>query len=471
VIAAWLFLRYNAESGGWFSARTRLPGIFASLAAEGSRMLRLMLTLPLSFVLAVPALAAVPSASPDPKTLAIPAQELSKARELVQQLGSEQFNEREAAEEELAKMGRAARVALIEGVNTDPSQEVRTRCQTLLPKANALEMKARLEVFLADTQGKYEHDLPGWREFRATVRGEWRLLGYPLADTSLDKTARAVYVDLLSSTINRQIVMAVGGPLGELNNLVAGRRQELYNQKYGRVVVVGGVVTSSPALRREPTAEDIVTLLFAESFARTTRPAGRNVAISVLLNASGFMSAAQAADDKGKVYRAIAVAWLESRQDPLDMQYAMTIANSLGLTEQAVRLAVRLFETKGAQVYARGNAATQLARLGNKSHIPLLEKAFTDDAVLGIARVTTPNKPVNEWPTYEIQVRDVALAVSVILTGEKLEDYGFGDMFKANGNAVGTAFSHTRYYLEEDKRQAAFDKWKKEHGKAEDAKK
>jgi hypothetical protein len=446
------------------------PAFFASLAAEGSHMLRVLLTLPLSFVLAAPALAAAPSASPDPKTLAIPAQELSKARELVQQLGSEQFNEREAAEEELVKMGRAARVALIEGVNTDPSQEVRTRCQTLLPKANALEMKARLEVFLADTEGKYEHDLPGWREFRATVRGEWRLMGYSLADTSLDKAARTVYVEILSSPINRQIAMAVGGPPSELTGLVSGRRQELYNQKYGRVVVVGGVVTSSPALRREPTVDDIVTLLFAESYAKT-RPAGRNVAISVLLNSSGFIGAAQASDDKGKVYRAIAIAWLDSRQDPFDMQYAMTIASNLGLTEQAVQLAVRLFETKGAQVYTRGNAASTLARLGNKSHIPLLEKAFKDDGILGIARVTTPGVPVNEWPTYEIQVRDVALAVSIILAGEKLEDYGFADMFKANGNAVGTAYSHTRYYLEEGKRQAAFDKWKKEHGKAEDTKK
>jgi hypothetical protein len=321
-------------------------------------------------------------------------------------------------------------------------------------------MKARLDVFLADTEGKYEHDLPGWREFRATARGEWHLLGYVFGDTSHDKAARAVYVELLSSPVNRQIVMAVGSAESELSHLVSGRRQELYSQKYGRVVIAGGVMTSSPALRREPTVEDIATLLFAESYAKT-RPVGRNVAISVLLNSSGFISAAQAADDKGKVYRAVAVAWLESRQDPLDLQYAMTIASNLGLTDQAVQLAVRLFESKGVQVYARGNAAATLARLGNKSLIPRLEKSFADDAVLYPARVNTN--------THEIQARDVALAVSIIIAGEKPEDYGFADMYKAN--AAGIAYSFTRYYLEEDKRQAAFDKWKKEHGKAEDTKK
>src|SRR5436190_13092418 len=78
-----------------------------------------------------------PPASPDPKTLAVPDADLSKARQLVQQLGSEQFAERERAEETLAKMGRVARAALLEGANTDPSQEVRTRCQSLLPKATA----------------------------------------------------------------------------------------------------------------------------------------------------------------------------------------------------------------------------------------------------------------------------------------------------------------------------------------------
>ena len=53
-------------------------------------------------------------ASPDPKDLAIPPQELSKARELIKRLGSEVYREREEAHAELAKMGRLARPALVE---------------------------------------------------------------------------------------------------------------------------------------------------------------------------------------------------------------------------------------------------------------------------------------------------------------------------------------------------------------------
>ena len=62
------------------------------------------------------------------------------------------------------------------------------RCSSLLPRAASLDIKARLDVFLADAEGEYEHDLPGWNQFRATVRNEWESSGYPLwADRSLSK--------------------------------------------------------------------------------------------------------------------------------------------------------------------------------------------------------------------------------------------------------------------------------------------
>ena len=58
-------------------------------------------------------------ASPDPKDLAIPPQDISKARELIRKLGSEAYREREDAHAELAKMGRLARPALLEAATSD----------------------------------------------------------------------------------------------------------------------------------------------------------------------------------------------------------------------------------------------------------------------------------------------------------------------------------------------------------------
>ena len=103
-------------------------------------MTRVLCAVPLLLSLSSLAPAAAPDVSPDPKSLAVPDEALSKARELVQQLGSEQFHEREQAERDLEKMGRTARAALLEGVNNDPSPEVRSRCHALLPRATALEM-------------------------------------------------------------------------------------------------------------------------------------------------------------------------------------------------------------------------------------------------------------------------------------------------------------------------------------------
>ncbi|HEV3387105.1 MAG TPA: hypothetical protein VG097_19960, partial [Gemmata sp.] len=170
-------------------------------------------------------------------------------------------------------------------------------------------------------------------------------------------------------------------------------------------------------------------------------------------------------DDKGKVYKAVVTAWLESRINPMDLYQGMTIAPSLGLTNHSVKMAVRLLSSPGAPVAYRGNAAMSLARNAGKEHIPLLETAFEDTSVLTVARpnvrINMDNDPVNN----EIQVRDVALAISIQLAGEKLEDYGFIDQNKTINSGTGIVvnaggYSYTRYYIPPEKRAAAMEKWK-----------
>lgn len=396
--------------------------------------------------------------TPDPKTLEVPEEVLQRAKQLVRQLGSDNYVERELAEQELLRLGRLARPALLEAVHDDPDAEVRFRCQTLLPRATSLELKARLELFLADADGLYDHNLPGWNEFRSAVGAEWSLFGYPVGtDRALARAARQVFVELIATPANRQLLLAVGGPEDELARLAAARRQELYAQRFPRVVVVNGVV-QQPAARRDPTPADVAALLFAESRARQTL-APRNNPITTLVSTSGFVAAATASTDTARVYRALAAAWLESRQDVLDVYYGMSLAPTLGLTEHGLRLAARLLHTPGALPAYRGQAATVLARFGNASHIPLLEKALTDQAVVYTLRKPIAGKPANEWETYEVQVRDVALAVCVLLSGQKVEDYGFVDHYRSNG-ANPAGYTYTRYYLPEAERPAALEKWK-----------
>jgi len=121
--------------------------------------------LPLAFALLLSATGS--AASPNPKDLAIRPAEHARAlqpRPATRQRG---FDERENAQDDLSKMGRLAFPALLEGLNSNPSPEVRSRCMSLITKASQADLQARLATFLADADGKYEHDMPAWNEFKS----------------------------------------------------------------------------------------------------------------------------------------------------------------------------------------------------------------------------------------------------------------------------------------------------------------
>ena len=401
--------------------------------------------------------------SPDPKSLVIPADKLSRARELVQQLGSEHYAERERAESELARMGRLARPVLAEAASTGGDPEIRYRCSRLLPKAAALDIKARIDVFLADTEGKFEHDLPGWDEFRATIGGGLILFGYELgADRSLDKMGRSVFAELLATPVNRQLVMETESSNEGLGAAVIARRQELYTQKFPRAMVVGGRVVR-PTTGGEPSTADIATLLFAESLV-PSRVFPRTVSITSLITASGFANAARAADDRGKVYRAIAAAWLDSRSDPVEMYQVMNVASTLGLNEHGCRIGIRLLTAPGVVGAYRGLAAGNLARLGKKEHIPMLEKALADSSIAYTIRRAVPGKP-NDIESHDVQVKAMALAAAILLSGQKIEDYGFVDAFRASGAIANNTYTYSRYYIPDAQRKAVHEKWNEWHAK------
>jgi hypothetical protein len=117
---------------------------------------------------------------------------------------------------------------------------------------------------------------------------------------------------------------------------------------------------------------------------------------------------------------------------------------------------MRLLTMQGATPVYRGQAAATLARIGGKEHIPHLEKAMKDEGVMITVRRSVVKNGKAELVSFDVQVRDAALAVSIILTGQKMEDYGFVDHQKTN---VAT-YSYTRYELPDADRKAAFEKWK-----------
>jgi hypothetical protein len=242
-------------------------------------------------------------------------------------------------------------------------------------------------------------------------------------------------------------MMAMEGPRSELADLVSFRRQELYNQRYPR----GGMTS------RDPTLEDITALLVAESQVGS-QYFPRRGSVSFLLSASGFSHAARGTDEKSQVYRAVAIAWLNSRNDPREMYTAMSIANSLDLNDQLCGIAVRLLTMPGVAASYRGRAASNLLNSGNKRHIQLLEKTLANALVVYTVQTTVLKESNVEQVTYEIQLRDLALVVSILLSEQKPKDYGFYDSYGVNSDSQ--SFSYSRYYFRtEEDRKNAFVKW------------
>lgn len=392
-------------------------------------------------LLALAALTASPAlgASPDPKDLAVPAQDLSKARELIRRLGSEAYREREEAQAELIKMGRLARGPLAEAATADADPEVRQRAARLLPKANAADLQARLDAFLADATGKYEHDLPGLKALRAAV-GE-------------AEKARALYADILKSPYNLEMLAAADRGPADGGRAIADRRAVMMSELNNR----NGFNNGRPFVPKQPTLPDIAALLLAE----TAVPSEHipKTAVWAWVNGANFVQQTASMQALGgssvphaEVYKNLVAYWLGSRVDPAELS---SLAYQLGPQggvlrnfKEAQLLLRRILLTDGVQGYAKGYALNALLANGRaKDELPLLRAVMANRVRVGQYPGALPNKkdpdevislnndqmvtqvwfnlPNGQNETHTCLMKDVALVHLIALNGGKIQDYGF----------------------------------------------
>lgn len=392
-------------------------------------------------LLACGALIASPTlgASPDPKDLAIPPQELSKARELVRQLGSEVYREREEAQAELVKMGRLARGPLAEAAAGDADPEVRQRAARLLPKANTADLQARLDTFLADSAGKYEHDLPGLKAFRTRV-GE------------TDK-ARALYADILKSPYNMEMLAAVDRGMADGGRAISDRRSTMWNELQNRN---GGQFNGGrPFVPKQPSLTDVAALLFAETVVPSEHIP--KTAVWGWVNGAQFVqqsASVQALNGSSvahaEVYKNLVAHWLSSRVDPTELS---NLSHQLGTGvlknfKESQLLLRRVILTDGVQGYSKGAALNALLMNNRaKDELPLLDAIMKNKLRVGQYPGALPNKkdpdevismnndqmitqvwfnlPNGQNEIHTCLMKDVALAYLITLRGEKIQDYGF----------------------------------------------
>jgi hypothetical protein len=380
----------------------------------------------------------------NPDTLRVPDAIDAKARELVRQLGDRDYDDREGAQKELRELGRLALPALVDGYEKSPVPEVTERCDQLLPRARALDIRARVDCFAADANGKYEHHLPGAKEF--------------FAITGRTDKARALYRDMLLSS-NRGLISGIGGSETELAQQAVNRRIELYP----RAVVVGGSINRPTP----PSALDIAALLFVESTIpeKLLTEAGTTggVAVSspsVLLSQPAFRTALTA-DDQKEAMTAITVKWCETREELRTIYSCMTVAGSLKLPV-AIPLAKKVLSTKGATPLYKVQAVCNVAKVGKPEDAALIAPLLTDDTQAAVGVVAIVNGVQQRSP---VQVRDVALAMTLLMNQQDPIAFGMKSRYAANAANETLKYNYMNYYFDdtdskaEESRKAAFKKW------------
>ncbi|MFM8274414.1 MAG: hypothetical protein ACKODX_19080 [Gemmata sp.] len=410
-------------------------------------------------------------ASPDPKDLVIPPEELSKARELVKRLGNEDYRGREEAQAELAKMGRAARQALLEGATTDPDAEIRSRSIRLLPKAEADDLKARVDTFLEDKDAKFEHNLPGLKTFRTALKNAPK--------------SRDLYVEILKSPYNLEMFAAMDRSPAEGGKAVSDRRNTLYGDMIQRQFVGG----RAPTPPKQPSLADVAAVLFAESqipFEHIPRTViqWQQVSGVLLFNQSASMQALNGSGPHTETYKLIVAKWLGTRDDPRDLeQLVYQIGNgNLRQFPEANGMLRRIVIQDGVQGYAKGQALNFIIQQKGKEEVPFLKALVRNEVRVGdypeafkkgenpdkLAAVGADAMVTQVWfqrnpnagiaDMHAVTLRDIAFAYLLTQNGLNMRDFGFETQPNQNFNPTPAGFGQYAFTSDE-KRRAAFVKF------------
>lgn len=390
-----------------------------------------------AFSFAILCLAAVGRASdPDPSKLAPTAEQAERAQELVGKLGDPVFRIRDDATRELKKLGRAALPVLSETLQSTPDPEVRNRCETLLPAIEEADLKARLDAFLADTDRKFDHKLRAWPEF-SKIAGD-------------TPGSRELFADACRSKANLELIQALDESKAELEKLVLNRRMFLYNGIYRNTV--NGV-------RAVPKPSDVFTLLFVETSVNVTNRNYQYV-IQNLLSQPGIRTSL--VGDDGEPQRKILAHWMDTRTNHLDVYQAMQLATQLNLKEVPVgKYAIKVLENASSPTMYRLYALTSTARTMGKDALPILAKGLDDKTAHSVTWFFNGERTVQS-----VQVRDIALTMSLLVTEQKLDDYGIEQRNRPNAlNGINLAdsakFNYMYYAFPTEKaRAAAFAKYR-----------
>lgn len=353
-----------------------------------------------------------------------------RSSELVRQLGSDSFEDRERAMQELQDLGRVAETALREGA-ASPDTEVSRRCQELLALVTRSDLEVALDDFLADRNTKHLLKLPAWPRFSKVV-----------GDSA---TSRALFVQMCCSE----------GPLLDLAEKnpkdVAPRFAERCQQLQQTLFQPFGNARGTVSMG------EVAALLYIASDARV------NVQPASLYQISSFLHQPEPREvlQKDQVSRKLLLHFIQRHASGPLVHQCMSWVQSFQLKE-AIDWVVEVAQNKTQQPYVRANAVITVGRMGDRTFIakiePLLkETAQVTQITLNSTRMTT-------------QLRDVTLAMLIVLSGQDVANYPFPYLKRLQPALRNnpTAFQFSPHYLgfsTDAERAAAFKQWEESRAK------
>jgi hypothetical protein len=346
------------------------------------------------------------------------------ARQLVEQLGAPSFRVRERASRDLAKLGMSARDAMFAGLQSDDA-EVRARCQQILSVVLEADYQARLLAFANDRDGLLQLDLPGWGAYREMV-GD-------------DRQARLLFVDMHRAEPG--LMEAIEGGPRVLSEALAARGQQIH-----------AAVFDQSGARKQPSVGSLAAILFAAADPRVTLS---NELVNYMGSYSYQESFQQAITSGPRVLmlRKLLGAWVGRSMGTAGEFTSLVLALRYDLPE-GLNPAMNVLSGTGAQSQVTMYALLIVGKFGQgtfgqEGHLDALERLLGDTT-------TCLSYQVNN-EQFRTEVRDVALAVMVHLTGQDMKDYGFTRLQRNNQMLFNPG---TLGFRDSDDRYAGIDKWK-----------
>lgn len=341
--------------------------------------------------------------------------------QLIRLLSDESFAVRERSESELVRRGMSVRSEL-EAVQDSPDVEIRLRSRKILGLIAQADLASRLAAFLNDEHAITESALPGWRRLRDAVGS--------------DRATRALYVGMAQTELELLEAYETN-PRGVVSFLA------------GRVQLVQAATASGLNPQASPSTLAALLLIGADPNVPLVSTVGYEM-FAVLSQTTTVETITQG--PHSEQLKKLLAQWItRGAADNQLARNAMLIAQQYGMVDTGLNIARQIVRQPGASPNVLPYAILAIGQFGDRADVPLLEPLLANDTVC------------HSWhngnfqDVIRIQIRDVALAVTIHLAGQDPANFGF-ELLRKDPN--GLFYVYTLGFPADEQRDAAFAHWR-----------